>query len=94
LTTEVAPAPDKTTGRTPTEEEMAKCQRVRPIMHEILETKGLVSVAEDKVLVTGLKGPLEQDWENKVRTFGTRLSTALGLAAQAEPTTRLSSHAA
>jgi flavodoxin len=94
LTTEVAPAPDKTTGRTPTEEEMAKWQRVRPIMHEILETKGLVSVAEDKVLVTGLKGPLEQDWENKVRTFGTRLSTALGLAAQAEPTTRLSSHAA
>src|SRR6201993_1395973 len=39
LTTEAAPKPDKKTGRMPTEEELAKWQRVRPIMNEILETK-------------------------------------------------------
>ena len=59
LTTEAAPHPDKKTGRMPTEEEMAKWQRVIPIMNEILEDEGLVKVAEDKVLVTGMKGPLE-----------------------------------
>ena len=55
LTTEAAPKPDKKTGRMPTEEELAKWQRVRPIMNEILQGKGLVKVAEDKVFVTGLK---------------------------------------
>ena len=37
LTTEAAPQPDKKTGRIPTEEELAKWQRVRPIMNEILQ---------------------------------------------------------
>jgi hypothetical protein len=41
LTTEAAPKPDKKTGRTPTEEDTAKWQRVRPIMNEILQAKGL-----------------------------------------------------
>ena len=41
LTTEAAPKPDKKTGRMPTEEELAKWQRVRPIMNEILQGKGL-----------------------------------------------------
>ncbi|MGZ5409726.1 MAG: hypothetical protein ACXWDJ_06990 [Aeromicrobium sp.] len=35
LTTEAAPKPDKKTGRMPTEEEMARWQRVIPIMNEI-----------------------------------------------------------
>ena len=65
LTTEAAPKPDKKTGRVPTEEELAKWQRVRPIMNEILQGKGLVKVAEDKVLVTGLKGPLEEGWRRR-----------------------------
>jgi hypothetical protein len=26
-------------------------------------------IAEDKVYVTGLKGPLEEDWEQKVEAF-------------------------
>ena len=80
LTTEVAPRPDKKTGRIPTEEELAKWQRVRAIMNEILDGKGLVRVAEDKVLVTGLKGPLEAGWKAKVTAFVTRipLSTAEG----------------
>ncbi|HEU4425302.1 MAG TPA: hypothetical protein VFR67_22450 [Pilimelia sp.] len=73
LTTEAAPRPDKKTGRVPTDEEMAKWQRVIPIMNEILQGKGLVEVAEDKVLVTGLKGPLEAGWQEKVRAFAGRI---------------------
>ncbi len=69
LTTEGAPRPDKKTGRMPTEEELAKWQHVRPIMNQILQEKGMVSVAEEKVLVTGLKGPLEDGWEKKVQAF-------------------------
>jgi len=78
LTTEAAPKPDKTTGRTPTEEELAKHQRVRPIINEILQGKGLVSVAEDKVYVTGLKGPLEDGWQTKVESFATRIAASPG----------------
>jgi menaquinone-dependent protoporphyrinogen IX oxidase len=73
LTTEAAPRPDKKTGRIPTEEELAKWQRVRPIMNEILQGMGLVEVAEDKVFVTGLKGPLEEGWQEKVKAFVTRI---------------------
>lgn len=73
LTTEAAPQPDKKTGRMPTAEEMAKWQRVIPIMNEILAGKGLVKVAEDKVLVTGLKGPLEEGWQHKVAAFAARI---------------------
>ncbi len=69
LTTEGAPRPDKKTGRIPTEEEQAKWQRVIPVMSEILQEKGLVKVAEGKVLVTGLKGPLEEGWQEKVEAF-------------------------
>ena len=73
LTTEAAPRPDKKTGRMPTEEELAKHQRVIPIMNELLAGKGLVEVAEDKVLVTGLKGPLEEGWQKKVEAFVARI---------------------
>lgn len=73
LTTEAAPKPEKKTGRIPTEEELAKWQRVRPIINEILQGKRLVKIAEEKVLVTGLKGPLEDGWEDKVKAFVTRI---------------------
>jgi hypothetical protein len=73
LTTEAAPQPDKKTGRIPTDEELAKRQRVRPIMNEILQAAGLVNVAEDKVLVTGLKGPLEKGWQKRVEAFAARI---------------------
>lgn len=69
LTTEGAPRPDKKTGRMPTEEELAKWQRIIPIMNEILQEKGLIKVAEGKILVTGLKGPLEEGWQKKVEAF-------------------------
>lgn len=73
LTTEGAPRPDKKTGQLPTEEEQAKWQRVIPIMNEILQAKGLVKVAEGKVLVTGMKGPLEEGWREKVAEFAARI---------------------
>jgi menaquinone-dependent protoporphyrinogen IX oxidase len=76
LTTEAAPKPDKKTGRMPTEgelAELARYQRMRPIMNEILRGKGLVSVAEDKIYVTGFKGPLEEGWQEKVRAFVGRI---------------------
>ena len=73
LTTEATPKPDKKTGRMPTEEELAKWQRVRPIMNETLHGKGLVEVAEEKVEVTGLKGPLEEGWQHKVSAFADRI---------------------
>jgi hypothetical protein len=73
LTTEGAPRPDKKTGRMPTEEEQAKWQRVTPILNEILRAKGFVKVAEGKVLVTGLKGPLEEGWQEKVGAFASRI---------------------
>ena len=73
LITEAAPQPDKKTGRMPTEEERAKWQRVIPIMNEILQKKGLDKVAEGKIQVTGIKGPLEEDWQKKVEDFASQI---------------------
>jgi menaquinone-dependent protoporphyrinogen IX oxidase len=83
LTTEAMPKPDKKTGRVPTEEELAKYERVRPIMNELLQGKGLVKVGEDNVHVTGLRGPLEDGWEMKVDAFVAALCTTLGRTAAA-----------
>lgn len=73
LTTEGAPQPDKKTGKVPTEEELARVQKVIPIMSDLLKGAGLVEVAADKVLVTGMKGPLEDGWETKVDAFADRI---------------------
>ena len=72
LTTEAAPHPDRA-GRVPSEQELARWTRVRPIMNEILQRKGLVEVAEGKVQVTGIKGPLEEGWQHKVEAFAGRI---------------------
>jgi len=77
LITEGAPQPDKKTGRMPTEEEMAKWQRVIPIMNQILQDKGLVKIAEGKIQVTGIKGPLEEDWQKKVEAFVSQIPIPL-----------------
>ena len=69
LNTELAPQPNKKTGRLPTPEELARWQRMIPIMNERLQQKGLVKVAEGKILVTGLKGPLQEGWQKDVKTF-------------------------
>ena len=73
LITEGAPQPNKKTGRMPTEEEMAKWQRVAPIMNKILQEKGFIKVAEEKIQVEGIKGPLEEGWQKKVEAFVSRI---------------------
>ena len=73
LTTEGAPQPDKKTGELPTEEEQAKYQKVTPMMREALQAAGLVEVATERVLVTGMKGPLEDGWQRKVEAFAARI---------------------
>ena len=72
LVTEFAPEPEKSI-RIPTEEEMGKCQRVIPIMNGMLQKKGLVKVAEGKIFVTGLKGPLEEGWQKIVEAFASQI---------------------
>ena len=76
LTTEAAPQPDKKTGHMPTEEEQARWHRIIPIMNEILLKKGLIKITEGKILVTGLKGPLEEDWQKKVEAFSSQVPIA------------------
>jgi len=73
LATEMNPQPDKKTGEVPTEEELGRCQRVIPIMNDMLKDKGLCKVVESKVYVTGIKGPLEDGWQKKVEEFATAL---------------------
>ncbi|MBV8461847.1 MAG: hypothetical protein JO368_01030 [Acidimicrobiales bacterium] len=46
---------------------------MRPVMNEILQEKGLVKVGEDRVLVTGVKGPLEDGWADRVAPFADTL---------------------
>jgi hypothetical protein len=45
-------------------------------MNELLQGKGLVKVAEGKVLVTGMKGPLEEGWQKKAGAFAAQLPIA------------------
>ena len=74
LVTELAPEPEKSI-RIPTEEETGKCQKVIPIMNEMLQKKGLVKVTEGKIFVTALKGPLEEGWQKEVEAFVSRIPT-------------------
>jgi multimeric flavodoxin WrbA len=75
LTTEAPPMPDKKTGKTPTEEEFAKYERVRPIMNELLQAKGMKKVAEGYVQVNPdtLRGPLIEGWQKKVEDFAAQI---------------------
>jgi hypothetical protein len=73
LTTEVAPKPDRKTGLTPSEQQPARGQRIRPIRDELLRRKGLVCVVEDAIVVTSMKGPLEEGWQERVEAFVARI---------------------
>ena len=42
-------------------------------MNEILQGKGLPEVAEGKVQVTDVKGPLEEGWRHKAEAFAARI---------------------
>lgn len=72
LTTEAAAHPGRA-GEMPSEEELARWTRARPIMNEILQRKGLVAVAEGTVRVTDVKGPLEEGWQHKVKALAARI---------------------
>jgi menaquinone-dependent protoporphyrinogen IX oxidase len=61
------------TTEMPTPEEREKWRRVIPIMNERLQAKGLVKVAEGTIIVTGLKGPLEENWQKKVEAFASQI---------------------
>jgi len=77
LTTQGAPRPDRKTGELPSQEEQDRWERVIPIMNELLEAKGLHKAAETAVLVTGLKGPLEDGWQHKVAAFADQVAGSL-----------------
>lgn len=77
LTTEGAPRPDPKTGKMPDPAKTEKWQRVLPIMHELLSARGLEIVAEGKVLVTGIKGPLEEGWQEKVAAFADQFAALM-----------------
>jgi flavodoxin len=74
LVTEFAPEPEKSIRMPTTEEEIGKCQRVIPMINEMLQKKGLIKVTEGKIFVTGLKGPLEEDWQKEVEAFVSRIT--------------------
>jgi flavodoxin len=77
LTTQGAAKPDKKTGKMPSQQELDRWERVIPVMNELLETKGLKKVAEGAVLVTGIKGPLEEGWQDKVEAFADQIMNSL-----------------
>ena len=72
LSTELGPKPDKA-GETPPVDRSTDAQQVVPVMRATLVGKGLVEVAEDKVFVTGLRGPLEEGWRERVQAFAARI---------------------
>lgn len=69
LTTEMAPAVDKTTGQRPSDDEAEKVNRVLPLLLEALDARGLTRVAAGRVYVTGPRGPLEDGWRDKTAAF-------------------------
>jgi len=73
MVTELAPKPDEQI-RYPSEEDLGKCQRVISGMDELLQEKGLIKVAEGKIFVTGIKGPLEENWRKEVEVFVSRIA--------------------
>jgi hypothetical protein len=80
VVTELCPNPE-TTKRMPTEKELGNCQRVLPIMKQALDNKGLIKITEEKIFVTGIKGPLENGWQNIVENFVTRILMLLNVNA-------------
>ena len=46
-------------------------------MNAMLQEKDLVKVAEGKILVTGIRGPLEEGWQEKVEAFTSQIPILL-----------------
>jgi hypothetical protein len=77
LTTQGAPRPNPKTGEMPTQEELDRWERVIPSMNEELDRKELKRIADGAVLVTGMKGPLEEGWQQKVLAFADQITSSL-----------------
>jgi menaquinone-dependent protoporphyrinogen IX oxidase len=60
--------PDKK-GKMPTEEKVARYRRTIAIIDESLQGKGLIKVAEVKIFLNDLNGPLQEGWQGRVGTF-------------------------
>jgi multimeric flavodoxin WrbA len=73
LVTELDPGADKKSGTESDGQKPGKCQQVIPTLNQILQEKGLVSVAQGKILVTNIKGPLEAGWQKKVAAFALQI---------------------
>jgi flavodoxin len=69
IATHGAPRPNKKTGEMPPNEELEKWESTIRILGGILGPKGMVKVADMKVYVVDLKGPLEEGWQDKVEAF-------------------------
>ncbi|HUC60140.1 MAG TPA: hypothetical protein VMA95_22265, partial [Streptosporangiaceae bacterium] len=77
MTTQGAPRPNPKTGQMPSKEDQDRYERIIPIMNELLRAKGLRNIAEGTVLVTGLKGPLENGWQDKVTAFADQVTASM-----------------
>jgi flavodoxin len=68
-------APDKKTGKMPTNEELNSRRKTIPDLDEILKGKGLAKVAEIVFSVSPdtLKGPLKAGWQEKVGEFASAI---------------------
>jgi menaquinone-dependent protoporphyrinogen IX oxidase len=77
LVTELAPDPEKAIRMPTTQEEIGKCHRVIPAIDEMAQKRGWVKVAEGKIFVTGIKGPLEPNWQREVEAFASRIPTSV-----------------
>ncbi len=73
IVTELNPSPDSSSIRIPTEENAGMCQQVIPLINKTLNERGLVKMAEGKVFVTGIRGPLEDGWQKIVEEFASRI---------------------
>jgi len=73
IATHGAPKPDKKTGKMPSMEEVERWYTTIPILTEILDSKGMVKVADMRVFVVDIKGPLEEGWEGVVKDFADRI---------------------
>lgn len=73
-----AARPNKKTGKMPSPEEIERWHTSIPIMDELLRAKGMVKVADMKVFVLDMKGPLEEGWQKKVEAFTAQVIAGSG----------------
>jgi flavodoxin len=69
-------APDKKTGKIPTEEEMQRWRKTIPIIDEILKGKGLIKIAHKRfyIIADSIKGPLKEGWQENAKEFAKEIA--------------------